>query len=179
MTKKILFDEQGLKPGTPFENGQWKEIATHDEHAIKGFFGDYRFLSNFWPAKVFLDGEEYSCTENAYQAAKNPEDKRDYFKICTPKEAIVFVRENPMDESFLDTWEGKKLEIMRDLLIQKFDKNLNPELYQKLKETGDRYLEETNYWGDVYWGVNTNSKEEKGIGENNLGKLLMEIRSAL
>lgn len=64
---------------------------------------------------------------------------------------------------------------MASLVTQKFDKALNPELYQKLQNTGNKYLEETNYWEDTYWGVHKTEAKEEGVGENNLGKLLMKI----
>lgn len=174
--KKIIFDEQGLEPGTEFEKDQWKKIASHNETEVKGFFGEYRFLSNFWPAKVFLDGEEYSSTENAYQAAKYKKEFRDHFKNCSPKEAMIFSRDNLEGRYPDDEWQAIKLETMRGLLIQKFDKDLNSENYSRLQETGDRYLEETNYWEDVYWGVHKTNSSDVGVGENNLGILLMEIR---
>ena len=176
MKKNILYNEQGLKPGTVYEKGQWKKIASHNEKEIKGFFGEYRFLSNFGPARVFLDGEEYSSVENAYQAAKYEEEFRDYFKKCSPLDAKKFARDNREYKYTKEEWDNIKLQIMRGLLIQKFDKTLNPENYKKLMETGDKYLEETNYWGDIYWGVNKSEASEEGRGENNLGKLLMEIR---
>ena len=179
MPEKILFDEQGLKPGTSFEKGQWRKIASHNEKEIKGFFGEFRFLSNFWPAKVMFDGEEYGATENAYQAAKYKKESRGPLKSCSPKEAIIFVRDNPPDGQSSQEWDSMKLGIMRDLLLQKFDKDANPENYEKLIATGDRYLEETNYWDDTFWGVNKSDVSEPGVGENNLGKLLMEIRGGL
>jgi predicted NAD-dependent protein-ADP-ribosyltransferase YbiA (DUF1768 family) len=37
-------------------------------------------------------------------------------------------------------------------------------------------MEETNWWGDKFWGVHRTSLSEQGVGENNLGKLLMDIR---
>jgi len=37
---------------------------------IPRFVDQYDFLSNFYPAKVVLDGETYFSTEHAYQAAK-------------------------------------------------------------------------------------------------------------
>ena len=43
----------------------------------------------------------------------------------------------------------------------------------RLLETGDVYLEETNTWGDVFWGVCN------GKGENMLGQVLMLIRDEL
>lgn len=158
---------------------QWEKIIFHSNKEIKGFYGDYRFLSNLWPAKVFLDGEEYPSVENAYQAMKYKKEEREIFKTCSGKEAAVFTKTHPMTNSSPADWSLSKLGIMQNLLSQKFDKNLNPELVEKLKSTGDKYLEETNYWGDMYWGVFRTGREEKGEGENNLGKLLMTIRTNL
>ena len=62
---------------------------------------------------------------------------------------------------------------MRFLLEQKFNPNQNPDNYEKLIATEDKYLEETNWWGDTFWGKNL-----KGEGDNNLGKLLMTIRDS-
>lgn len=176
MKDYILYDEQGLKPGTTYEKGQWRGIAVHSGTEIKGFFGEYRFLNNFWPATVFLDGDEYSSTENAYQAAKYKKEERGHLQKCTPKEAIVFVREHPMTAYTPAEWDAAKLGIMKGLLVQKFDPALNPENHKKLMDTGSKYLEETNYWGDTYWGVNKSEASEQGEGRNNLGKLLMDIR---
>src|SRR3954468_6821071 len=38
--------------------------------AIDSFQGEYRFLSNFWPAGVEFEGITYPTAEHAYQAAK-------------------------------------------------------------------------------------------------------------
>lgn len=38
--------------------------------AIRGFTGQWRWLSNFWPAEVRLDGVPHATVEHAYQAAK-------------------------------------------------------------------------------------------------------------
>lgn len=170
---KILFDEVGLVPGSDFKKGQWREIASHTEKEIRGFFGDYRFLSNFWPARVFLDGVEYSCVENAYQAAKFGTADRKFFLTCTPYEAVKYVRANWKEDV---SWHSRKIRVMYDLLNHKFDRNINPELYTKLQSTGNKYLEETNWWGDGFWGVHRNSVYEEGIGENHLGTLLQLVR---
>lgn len=176
---KSIDDGQKSKQDNISKEDKWKSIATHSDMDIKGFFGEYRFLSNFWPAKVFLDGEEYNSTENAYQAAKYKKELRNYFRKCSGKEAVIFARENDDGKYSSEEWNDINLEVMKKLLIQKFDKNLNQENYKKLMETGSKYLEETNYWGDKYWGVSKFSESEDGIGENNLGKLLMEIRENL
>jgi ribA/ribD-fused uncharacterized protein len=162
-----------------FRKELWKKIATHNDAEIRGFFGEYRFLSNFWPAKVFLDGEEYNSVENAYQAAKYRKEYRDFFKKCAAKETTDYVKENDEGKYPKEEWEAMRDGVMKDLLAQKYDKDLNPEIHGQLISTGKKYLEETNYWGDTYWGVNKNDASEEGIGENNLGKLLMEIRDAI
>lgn len=176
MKEKVMYNEQGLKPGTAYEKGQWKKIVSHNENEVKGFFGEYRPLSNFWPAKVFLDGEEYTSVENAYQAAKYKKETRDYFKTCSASEAKKFEGNNSIYKYTEEEWDNIKLQIMDGLIVQKFDKILNPELYQKLKETGNKYLEETNYWEDTYWGIYKTDAKEDGVGKNNLGKLIMKVR---
>lgn len=39
--------------------------------AITSFRGKYRFLSNFEPCDIYVDGMRYSSVEHAYQAAKS------------------------------------------------------------------------------------------------------------
>lgn len=34
----IMYDERGLKPETAYEKGQWREIISHNQDEIKGFF---------------------------------------------------------------------------------------------------------------------------------------------
>ena len=55
-----------------------KSKLSFDDHrtsqnVIDRFDGEYRFLSNFWYARVSLDGVVYPYVENAYQAAKTQE----------------------------------------------------------------------------------------------------------
>jgi ribA/ribD-fused uncharacterized protein len=179
MIKKILFDEIGLSPDAPYTLGQWKEIASHTDTEVKGFFGDFRFLNNFWPAHITLDDEPYTTVENAYQAAKYEQGDRSYLQTCTPKEAIIFAREHPLSPLSLTLWNTKKVTVMRNLLEQKFNKEINPDLYSQLKETHTKYLEETNYWNDIFWGVHKTNRDDTGTGLNMLGKLLMEIRDSM
>jgi predicted NAD-dependent protein-ADP-ribosyltransferase YbiA (DUF1768 family) len=67
-------------------------------------------------------------------------------------------------------WESVKLQVMEDLLVQKF---ADEHLEKQLQETGDADLIEGNYWGDDFWGV-----DKKKGGKNHLGKLLMKIRDS-
>lgn len=59
---------------------------------------------------------------------------------------------------------------MYKLLRAKF---VQEPMRSKLLETGEAYLEETNYWKDTFWGV------YNGTGENRLGRLLMLVRDEL
>ena len=136
--------------------------------AIKGFFGEYRFLSNFYPAPVRYELFLYPTTEHAYQAAKT-NDQMSRMKISglrTAAEAKRFGRKVKMRAG----WDGMKLSIMEELLRKKFEWQ---ELAKMLLATGEQYLEETNTWRDTYWGVC------QGQGQNHLGKLLMKIRQEL
>ncbi len=58
---------------------------------------------------------------------------------------------------------------MSSIVFDKFCRSFY--LRNRLLETGDKYLEETNHWSDSYWGVDI----KKG-GKNNLGKILMKVR---
>jgi hypothetical protein len=64
----------------------------------------------------------------------------------------------------------KNFDIMAGLVFDKFHRNL--ELRQKLLDTAGKYLEETNNWGDSWWGVDVKKKQ----GRNHLGTILMATR---
>jgi hypothetical protein len=65
-------------------------------------------------------------------------------------------------------WEDIRLEVMLNLLRQKFAPG--SELRTKLETTTPHELVEGNTWGDTFWGVCN------GVGQNNLGRLLMQVR---
>lgn len=184
---KILYNEIGPL-GTPYKKGDWKFFAIHTDTEVKGFFGDYQFLSNFWPCHVTLDGVSYKSVELAYQASKWKEGTdREYFTKCTSLQSIEYNRariESSISASVDGgahvsapngytpaEWNAVKVSIMKSLLEQKFDAKKNPELRARLLATDTKHLEEMNWWGDTFWGTN-----KEGKGENMLGKLLMEVR---
>lgn len=134
---------------------------------IEAFRGEYRFLSNFWHVYVTYDGEVYPTVEHAYQAAKTlSQEFRSAICYATTGEAKRMGRQVPMRPD----WDSIKIDVMRDLLRQKF---AEPELREALLATGDAELVEGNTWNDYFWGVCN------GEGQNNLGKLLMEIRDEI
>ena len=138
---------------------------------IEEFKGEYNFLSNFWTAEVTLDGQEYKTVEHAYQAAKTfiPSERREVREASSPGKAKKLGRKVTLRSD----WSEVRIQIMTDLVRQKFTKYYNLKL--SLIATGDKYLQEGNYWGDSYWGYDLKLNR----GENNLGKILMKIRKEL
>jgi ribA/ribD-fused uncharacterized protein len=135
---------------------------------IDAFSGKYRFLSNFWPAEVTFEGEVYFSVEHAYQAAKFLDPKlREKIRL-TPLPAAA--KKLGKGKGIRPDWDSMKQAYMSCFLDQKFS---DPALANSLLATGDEELVEGNWWGDTYWGVC------KGVGENRLGKLLMQIRKEL
>lgn len=136
---------------------------------IEGFKGPHRYLSNFSQATVVgEDGLFYRTVEHAYQATKTVDVnyRREIGNKVWASQARMLGRMAPVRPG----WEEMKVGVMRRLLLQKFDRK--GFRWQLLKSTAPRELIETNHWGDKFWGV------YKGVGENHLGKLLMEIRDA-
>lgn len=134
---------------------------------IDDFTGPYRFLSNFWPARVCLDGAEYPTVEHAYQAAKTlGYAAREWIrKSGTPGRAKRRGKQVPVRAD----WDTVRVDTMRRLLAQKFASG--SDLAARLLATGDSELVEGNAWGDRFWGVSG------GTGQNWLGRLLMERRA--
>jgi len=146
-----------------------RRMPTVSPKGIYGFFGEYRFLSNFHqePDSLHYNGYCYDSVEAAYQAAKS-EEPSDWkrFTYLTPQGAksagqLLTVRPN---------WDQVKHGVMMCLLMQKFRDD--PVMWNRLQKTGKKVLVETNNWGDTHWG-----QTQQGVGRNELGNMLMMIRS--
>ena len=136
---------------------------------ISSFTGEYRWLSNFWPAETEFEGVVYPTSEHAYVAAKtlDPQSRLEISKISTATRVkrmgrMIVLRPN---------WDEIKLDVMRQIVRSKFTSD--SKLIAMLVATGNEELVEGNYWGDTYWGVC------RGQGSNHLGILLMHLRSEL
>jgi ribA/ribD-fused uncharacterized protein len=130
---------------------------------------EYRWLSNFYPCIVIYEGAMYPTTEHAYQAAKTLDlEWRDKIRrATTPSKAKALGRKVPMR----DDWDDIKVDVMRDVLWQKFKQH---RFQIRLVMTGDQELVEGNWWHDTFWG-----QCPLGVGQNMLGKLLMEVRGEI
>ena len=152
---------------------------------IDKFDGRWRFLSNFHPCKVERDGIVYPSNEHFYVAMKintpqwikDPvtkqtrlyeiDDAREYVsRVSTPGKVKQVGRALDVRKD----WDDIKYNVMLYGVRQKFQDEV---LKQMLLDTEDAELIEGNWWGDIYWGICN------GIGQNNLGKILMQVRKEL
>lgn len=148
------------------------EITIHDDKVVKGFFYTFRFLSNMELCTVLFEGEYYPSSENAYQAAKTLDlVKRSEIQSMTPYESKHAGNKMKKEGTVRSDWDDVKEGIMYSIVLDKFWRNAS--LKFQLIATGDKYLEETNYWNDIYWGVC------KSVGANTLGKILMKVREEI
>lgn len=133
--------------------------------SINGFRGKYSFLSNFYECMMY---GEISTVEHHFQAAKvfDPVEKYKILSADTPGQAKRLGRKVNLRHD----WGLVNRSIMLELLREKFSDRI---LALELMETGKHELIEENNWGDTNWGVCN------GIGHNNLGILLMQVRDEL
>ena len=151
---------------------------------INRFEGRYRFLSNFYPVEIEHQGIKYPTVEHFYVALKvnnqqlikgkyyTPGDYREMIaKIPTPGQVKRIGRLSTLRKD----WETKKLEVMNWALREKFKRE---DLKEMLLNTGSEELVEGNSWHDTYWGK-CDCPKCNNKGENNLGKVLMEVRKEI
>lgn len=138
---------------------------------IKEFQGEYRWLSNFAPATIGLDGIKYPSVEHAYMSAKS--DSEHWKKFCSDSSNTAgTVKKASRVIELVENWEHIKVSVMQECIEQKFSQ----EPYKsKLLSTGYTHIQEGNTWNDTFWGVNLKT----GKGENNLGKIIMQVRTDL
>lgn len=135
---------------------------------IDFFRKQYFFLSNFYEAPVVYEGLTYTNNEAAFQSAKTLDiNERRRFTTMSPSEAKKEGRRLRLRPD----WESVKTYIMLDICRDKFTRNAV--LKEKLLSTGSEELIEGNTWGDMVWGM------VDGVGENRLGKILMQVRDEL
>lgn len=130
---------------------------------------EYDYLSNFFHSPILFQGLAYDTLEHAYQALKTT----DYFESEAIRRANGpgLAKKLGRKATLREDWEVIKIGLMTELVRIKF--TTHEDLKKKLLDTGDATLIEGNYWNDTFWGVC------KGVGQNNLGIILMKIREEL
>lgn len=145
---------------------------------------DFYVLSNFSAFALMWEGHRFDTSEAAYHwekfVALRVEDSEHLLKTRGAiRRAILFspsaheaykIAERNRDYRRTD-WDDVKVGIMRIILRSKAKQH--EYVRRKLLATGNRELIE-NSWRDNFWGWGPNRD-----GQNQLGKLWMEIRSEL
>ena len=162
------------------------KISPFDERIIDTFRGDYRFLSNFYPAPLILWGTSFATSEHAYQWSKTHDEAEKHSIRFTAKQTETSVIEVPSTAAESKSagaivtkrpdWEEVRYEIMVEILRAKFSQNLD--LKEKLLTTDNAILIEGNTWHDRTWGV-CRCESCGNFGKNLLGKALMQVRREL
>ena len=136
--------------------------------AIDKFHEEFDWLSNFFPCQVKFEGLTFTSSEAAFQAAKcaDQNEREKFVNLSAGRTKRLGKKVNLRED-----WNRVKIDVMREVLICKFSQN--PELKEKLIATGNEELIEGNNWNDRFWGVC------RGVGQNHLGKLLMDIRRTI
>ncbi len=138
-----------------------------------GFFrGEYSFLSNFFSSPMTIDELFFPTAEHLFQSLKTNrlDEKLQIAEANTPGTAKRLGRKAHLKED----WEEIKVKAMLWTLMAKF--NQNPFLAHKLFNTGEVLLVEGNSWHDNFWGNCTCRNCASIVGQNQLGKLLMQVR---
>lgn len=162
------------------------------ENVIDEFRNKYQFLSNFYLVSIDTGMRIYDSVEHYYQAMKSWPGV--LVKIgtitkieenTTKKTVRQWISESPTPGeakrrgrkiNLRSDWEDIKIPIMKWGLQQKFTQET---LAKNLLETHNKILIEGNWWHDNFWGECKCNKCKNTLGENMLGKLLMEVRNEL
>lgn len=155
---------------------------------IYGFFGsskngienyepinEYGFLSNqiTLDSPILFDGIAYYSIEAFYYAMKTTDkEKRKRIAQLNISKSSAAVKSIGKTIKELPDWYIQKWAVLLYALREKFNK---PRYKQLLLNTENLYIEETNWWGDCYFGVDIKS----GLGFNILGCMIIHIRNEI
>lgn len=163
----------------------WKKLYDNNKivNGLDGFQGDYEVFSNFHrlSTPIIIDlpfnsdnskPYKFYDVECAFQASKT-------YDIDAIKQMVIFSKNNQQGKAkrfgrkvqLRTDWESIKIDVMRELLRTKL--SVSNLFMLTLIKSYPKIIAETNYWGDTFWGVCN------FVGKNNLGILLMELRSEL
>ena len=155
---------------------------------------DNKWLSTFNKGNPFeFKGRKYATVEHAFHSQKvvcgeeSTESKKyqDLFTMDTPnymgddpKEAKKNGSKKSMKSmgniSICKTWDDDRVGIMKQITDTYYQ--ANPELKEKLINTGKQPLIHKGFAIDAFWGMK-GKKGEPDVGKNMHGKILMELRN--
>ena len=128
-------------------------------------------FSNFSAHTVKFNGLIYPTVEHAFHAQKfsDPKLREKIIRADSPLVAWQMARKLKAERR--EDWNSVKIEILKVIIREKI--NQHTEVRDALIATGTEDIIEQNP-NDDFWGSGAN-----GNGQNNTGKILMELRSEL
>ena len=135
----------------------------------------YGAFSNLYKSPIEFEGQRYPTAEHAYQAGKAQKAAVRDWILAAPTPALAAMAAHGLYTwDVVPNWGKIKFDRMRLVLRAKFTQH--PELRTLLIQTAGKRLVEA---GSVNNAVNRLWGEVNGIGQNMLGLMLMDLRSAL
>lgn len=164
------------------DNLQIANIKTREIGDGIGFQGEESFLSNFYKVTFKLRQHTFTSAEQAYfffkaRICKKEEAAMTFLGMSNPRQ----IKKDGDQIPSTAVWEANKEGFMRSIVYAKFAQN--SAILEKLLNTGESPLYEctrNRWWG---CGLRFDAPEWRDLkvvpGLNKLGKILMEVRSAL
>lgn len=154
------------------------KLFDKDMNEIEFTITDYQLnvlpLDNFSAFGLIMDNKYFQTSEHAFQYLKfvdvNNELAQKIRNSYSPNEARKIAHENKKYKK--GDWSKVKYLNMEKVLKLKVKQN--PIVMKKLLATGDYIIAEYCTDEDTEWGLDNNN-----LGDNNLGKIWMKIRSEL
>ena len=176
--KNRLYEEKNIKE-LPID---CKKACTKSENDVTVFAGKFSPLSNLFPCKLTVDGQEWNSTEHyfQYQKAKTMGDDQIAARIRTvenPVEVMFIGKTISMEKAREKSdWEQKRESIMKTALEAKFeDPTLKLLLHNTPGTIGEATVNKT--WG-IGKGLSDKdaTNKETWTGKNLMGKLLTNLK---
>jgi ribA/ribD-fused uncharacterized protein len=135
----------------------------------------YGALSNLYRRELVFEGQVFPTSEHAYQAGKARKPEVRQWLMAAPTPALLAMAAHGLYYWDISPgWSSLKFDRMRAVLRAKFGQH--PDLAELLLSTGNARLVES---ATVDSKVNRVWGEVKGVGQNMLGIILMEVREEL
>lgn len=148
-------------------------LNREDDAVVRFFSSPFDPLNNWSAHQVRIWDKLFPTAEHAYQYRKfDLTDDAVASKIFnSPSPWAAYKLATQYKAQVRDDWEELKFNIMHEILTNKLAQH--KDVQEKLQQTGSRTIIEDSPW-DSYWGCG-----DDGLGENNIGKIWMELRSKL
>ena len=150
-----------------------------------GILSEYHEFSNFFKCGLTYKNIKFNSVEQAYQYCKAllfGDDRTAYLILCAVCPTKIKLLGKGVSGFDAVRWNGGREKLMRQLVGLKFSQN--PDLKQKLCETGTMHLAEANR-SDSFFGIGVSIAHPSCLqrsnwsGSNVLGEALMDTRREL